>query len=106
MVVDVENAELKDAADVLAGRGVKNGIWTVPLDDGPTDIRIYQATQNEAGEDALIELPLGAIEGKVVTQVTSDSMRVMIHAEAREPRIVRLFPDMKPREPRRKPGRK
>ncbi len=95
------NASPADAAKALAGRIVDGGVW-YPIAAGKAGRRaayVYQSTP--AG---LIEQSLGEGEGIVVTAPTLDGPRVVASARARPPRIVRLFPEMRPKQKKTTPA--
>ena len=96
----VEGASIADAREVLHRRGIDDPIWMMGSPAAP--IRLYQAAAT-----GLVELDLGADEGDVVPTLTRDVPRLVLSARERPPRIVRLFPQMKPRRAARghEPGR-
>jgi len=74
-------------------------MWTRPLSDD-LPVRVYQSGEGEDGVKTLTEFVLGATEGKIVQTVTRDIPRIAVYEKERDARIVRLFPDMRPRRHR------
>ncbi len=96
-IVDVRDATLADATALLETRGISDPIWTVAAEGKTPESYVYQPTANRDGEQALIEVLLGESEGNIVIGLTTDVPRLQIHARERPSRLVRIFPEVKPR---------
>ena len=93
------NATIAQAAAALKQGGVGRIVWRAPAagtEESEAPVRLYQPTTSESGAPALIELPLGQLEGKVASVVTRDVRRVVVNAIKRGSSIVRVFPEMRP----------
>ncbi|MFT5433539.1 MAG: hypothetical protein ACI9OJ_004245, partial [Myxococcota bacterium] len=95
----VRNASQADVAQIFQSRKISGGIWGSVL--ATAEPLVYQSVERAGGGTALTELSLRAQVGTVVERPRSDVPRLTIQMKLRPSRVVRLFPNMLPKQ--RKP---
>lgn len=92
----LSDARVSAGVKALQERGVGAPLWV--RGERKSGVRLYQPTRDKTGKPALIEMRLGDADGEVVSRMSIDERGLVLAARPRAPRIVRMFPDMRPKE--------
>jgi hypothetical protein len=96
----LNQASTRWARDILSSRGITNAVL-VSL-TGPRHILKYQPTSENEEEKSWIEAELNASDGSVLTTLTNDGARLVLSSSPKPERVVRLFPNMRPKTRKQK----
>ncbi len=91
----LRNSTTGRARQLLIERGIDNAI-VMPLKRHRASLT-YQQTLENNEELVWIEAEVGAIDGNVLTTLTDDGARIVLARKQRPDRIIRMFPDMRPK---------